>query len=318
MQHPFTFTVPLTLETHQTAQEFYRHHAQPQKAKQVYLNTLSVQAVQVYLTCLGIETNLQQSQSWNPLLQSLADTADLWVSDRGRLECRPVLPNEHACSVPMEVWGDRMGYVMVQLNAELTEATLLGFLPAVETETVALTELRSLDDFPAFLSQLAHIESVCEPIVLHRWLTQLVDTGWETLERLRQSLQGESELAYSFRQASSSALEAVDIPVEGIKRGKLLSLQDAPDELLVLLVCIHPSVNTSEFQITVELLPTHDQHYLPRSLQLLILDEANQVVLQADGSNSEGLEFQFAGDLGERFTVRVQWQNGQIEEAFEI
>jgi Protein of unknown function (DUF1822) len=157
-----TFTVTLTTANHQMAQEFYQHHAQPQKAKQVYLNTLSVQAVHFYLECLGVKTDWEQSQSCDPILQVLIDTADLWVKDRGRLECRPVLPDSSDCMVPMTVWGDRIAYIIVQLNAELTEATLLGFLPAVHSETIPLSDLHPLDQFPQFLSQVEPEKAVRE------------------------------------------------------------------------------------------------------------------------------------------------------------
>ncbi|NJR64542.1 MAG: DUF1822 family protein [Leptolyngbyaceae cyanobacterium CRU_2_3] len=342
-QQPACFTVPLTTDAHRCAQAFYQHHAQPQKAKQIYLNTLSVHAVYIYLSCLGIETDWQQSQSWNPTLQVLADTADLWVNQRGRLECRPVLPEMQDCSIPVEVWADRIGYMMVQLNAELTEATLLGFVPTVESETVLLKDLHSLSEFPQFLSQvtLSPVQpSPAEsgaippvPIVLRQWLTQWIDIGWQTLESIQQSLQVDPEqvdpeqvdpeFAYSFRQAPSHTIDTSESAVNGIKQGKILSLQNIPEGRLLLLVGIVPSVNLSEFQIpefqiTVELLPTRGQRYLPRSLQLITLDATGQVVLQADGSNSEGLEFQFSGAAGERFTLQICWQDIQIEEVFEI
>jgi hypothetical protein len=328
-QPAFTFTVALTTATHQMAQEFYQHHAQPQKAKQVYLNTLSVQAVRFYLKCLGVETDWEQSQSCDPILQVLIDTADLWVKDRGRLECRPVLPGSSDCTVPMAVWSDRIGYIIVQLSAELTEATLLGFLPALNSETILLSDLHPLDQFPQFLNQVEPEKAVCES--LSNWLTQLidigqktVDTGWQTIESIAQSLQAEPETAlrpaYSFRLPPAIALTDSS---DGVKRGKILSLTDlslanAPESQLLLLVGITASANPSEFQITVELLPIGAPPALPRSLYLMILDTAGQVVLQADGSDSEGLEFQFIAESQERFKVQIQWQDICIEEAFEI
>jgi Protein of unknown function (DUF1822) len=113
----FPFTVPLTATNHQVAERFYQQHSNPEKARQIYLNTLSVQAVNFYLTCLGIRTDLEQNYSWNPSLQVLADTADLWVHNLGHLECRAVLLNTDVCVIPPQVWGERIGYVAVQFNA---------------------------------------------------------------------------------------------------------------------------------------------------------------------------------------------------------
>jgi len=304
--------IPLTLDTHQIAQQFYQHHSDAQKARQVYLNTLSICAVNFYLSCLGVETDLEQSQSWNPILQTLSNTADLWINHHGRLECCPVLPNMEACLVPPEAWSHadaatRIGYIFVQLNAELTEANLLGFTPTVTSAAVPLNTLHSLDEFPQFLSQWQQPEAIKQWVVLSHWFTSVLDAGWKTLDALQHHLAG-TDLAYQFRHTSTG----------GIKRGKLLSLHDSAEGQLILLVGIIPGVFSSDHQITIELYPSGSEAYLPRSLHLMILDEAQQPVLQADGSNSQGLEFQFLGEVGEQFTIRIQWQNVDVQERFEI
>ena len=63
---PLLFTVPLSFEAHSIAQHFQRQQSPTQKAKQVYLNTLAVYAVDFYLRCLGFELNPEQSDSRNP------------------------------------------------------------------------------------------------------------------------------------------------------------------------------------------------------------------------------------------------------------
>ena len=136
-----TFTVLVTNRFHQVAQQFYKHYSDSQKAKQVYLNTLSVQAVRFYLTCLGIETNLEKSSSWDPVVQMLSNAADLWVADLGRLECCPGLPDQNNLKISEEAWDDRIGYLFVQFNQSLTEATLLGFLPQVQETPITLQAL---------------------------------------------------------------------------------------------------------------------------------------------------------------------------------
>ena len=127
----FTFSVPLMLTAHTQAKEFVRHQANQEKAKQVYLNTLAVYAVNFYLECQEFETNVATSYSWDPVMQTLLDVADLDVKNRGKLECRPVVPGSKIVRVPAEVWDDRIGYVAVQFDELLQEATLLGFAEAV-------------------------------------------------------------------------------------------------------------------------------------------------------------------------------------------
>ncbi|MEO1348649.1 MAG: DUF1822 family protein [Cyanobacteria bacterium J06635_15] len=311
-----TFKVPLTDAFHQAAQGFYHHHSEPQKGKQVYLNTLSVQAVRFYLTCLGIETCLEKSESWNPVLQVLANIADLWVSDLGRLECRPILPGTSTWKMPSEVWADRVGYVFVQVDTELTEANLLGFLPEVKEELVTLEQLKSLQTFPAYLEQVAHQSAVLSvpKVRLQQWLAQVVDTSWTNLNTLIAEWQAQ-ELAFSFRIPLAKN-DLIEPAIAGVKQGKFLTL--GSEERVLFIVGIEPTQDSTEFNITVELYPAGNQTYLPPSLQLMVMDEANIPVLQAEGRQSEGLEFQFRGGLGESFSVQINLNQLTLTELFEI
>ena len=311
------FPAPLTADSHQTAQAFYQQHSDPQKAKQVYLNTLSVQVVNFYLKCLGFETDLAQGESWNPIMQVLADIADLWVRGLGRLECRPVLPDMTVCTVPPETWSDRIGYVFVQFNPELTAATILGFAPTIETETLPIDQLQALDRFPDYLHQLTSAPfSSQPPVSLRRWLDNWVEGGWEGLETLLEGLQNQQP-AFNFR-IPLSRINPVAQPEKGVKQGKFLALGKAADEQVLFLVGIAPAQTPPEFNITVELYPTGNQPYLPRSLQLALIDQTGAPVLQAEGRDSEGLEFQFRGEPGERFSVKVSLHQLNLIETFEI
>ena len=312
----FTFSVPLTADSHQTAQAFYQQHPDPQKAKQVYLNTLSVQAVNFYLKCLEFETDLAQGESWNPILQVLADIADLWVKGLGRLECRPVLPDMKVCTVPPETWSDRIGYVFVQFNPNLTEATILGFAPKVETDALPLEQLQSLDRFPDYLNQLTPTPSSERPVVLQRWLENLIEGGWEGVESLMEELRSQQPV-FNFR-IPLSRIDSIAPSEAGVKQGKFLALGEAPDHQVLFLVGIAPAQMPPEFNITVELYPTGNQSYLPRSLQLTLIDQTGSPVLQAEGRDSEGLEFQFRGEPGERFSVKVSLNQLNLIETFEI
>src|SRR5919202_4856916 len=154
-----TFKVLLSFEAHALAQQHCQQHTQPQKAKQVYLNNLARYAVDFYCRCMGLEAELETSDSHNPLMQKFMDVADLNVKGLGKLECRPVLPDSEVMEVPPEAWDNRIGYVAVQLNSSLKEAILLGFVPSVTHHNgiIPLSELRSLADFPAYLSEFSQV-----------------------------------------------------------------------------------------------------------------------------------------------------------------
>lgn len=63
----YTVKIPLGSEAHKWAQQFATEQTTPQKGKKVYLNTLAVYAVHTYLSWFQIETNLAQSDSWQPV-----------------------------------------------------------------------------------------------------------------------------------------------------------------------------------------------------------------------------------------------------------
>ncbi len=135
--------VALTPGAHHYARQFWQQQRHPAKAKQVYLNTLAVWAVQRYLQSQGILCDRDASASWDPIQQTLADIASLDLPGWGTLECRPVLPEATVCTVPPEVWGDRQGYLAIRLNRELTEARLLGWAPVANGD-LPLAELQPL------------------------------------------------------------------------------------------------------------------------------------------------------------------------------
>lgn len=306
----FVFTMPLTLKHHQIANQFRQQHLHPEKAKQVYLNTLAVQAVQSYLGWFSIETDLEASDSWHPALQSLADTADLVIKGNGKLECRTVLPSEAVCPVPPEVCHDRIGYVAVQFNSELSEATLLGFVPAVTTTEIALTELRSLDEL---LDHLAQPEPAKDSVQLGQWLEGIVETGWQTIAALLQVQQP----AWSFRSGNQS--QVIEPP---ITRGKLLDLTPSLDsEPLALLIGLLPADDATidpTIDVWVKLCPTGTQTHLPPELELLVLDDAGIAAMQAQSRNTEMIQLKFKAMPGEKFSIQVILGVHQITEKFVI
>ncbi|MEB3295626.1 MAG: DUF1822 family protein [Synechococcales bacterium] len=140
-----TFTVPISFEAHSIAETLCQQLCHPDRARQVYLNTLAVYAVDVYLRCMGIETDWPASDSRNPLIVEVMDVADLKIKPDFRLECRPVLADMTTCPIPAEAQSDRVGYVIVQISQSLKQATLLGFVKEPSAQ-LPLTQLQPLDN----------------------------------------------------------------------------------------------------------------------------------------------------------------------------
>lgn len=195
MQYPNdAISIPITPKMHQTAQAFAQFQPTPEKQAQVVSNLLAVQVVNHYLSILGVETLLTQSDCWNPVGQLAADVADLKLADGDRLECRPVQPNATHCPVPPEVWRERLGYVVVALEEKAGK--ILGFVGAIATELLPLKQLQPLD---TLLVQLDR-----DPFTaLGDWLNQQfapsLDQGWTTVVDFAQGRLREPAMAFRAR-----------------------------------------------------------------------------------------------------------------------
>ncbi|MBD1821004.1 DUF1822 family protein [Cyanobacteria bacterium FACHB-DQ100] len=312
------FTVPLAARVHQQAEQFRRQYTDGQKAKQVYLNTLAVQAVNYYLQCIGIETDWEASHSANPVMQILLDVADLNIRHRGKLECRPILPNAQTCPVPVEAQSDRIGFVAVQLNESLTEATLLGFSPTLQTGRLMLRQLRSLDELPSYLHSLAPVNQAI--VTLRQWLDEYFEAGWQAAEMLlfAQALSP----AYSFRSAESDT--DLSDPSTQTRGAKLIQLDGSPEpQTVALLVSLIPeedvSSQASHVRVVLQVHPIGDQVYLPEGLELTILLEEGQIQQSVQArSTDDYIQKQLMGSFGERFSVNITLGNASYVESFVI
>ncbi|NES21557.1 MAG: DUF1822 family protein [Symploca sp. SIO3E6] len=174
--------MPLTQKAIKTAQQFAAEQPYPQEAEQIYLNTLAVLAVRDYLQLMEIDTELTQSDSWNPVVRMCEDVADLIVEGLGKLECRPVRTSQTAansiCPIPAEALDDRIGYIVVEIDEGNKQATLLGFSQTIQAGELVLNQLRSLDELLAHLDYLAQSR-----VNLSQWLVNSGTTNtWQKVE----------------------------------------------------------------------------------------------------------------------------------------
>ncbi len=306
---PLTFTVPLTRQARQIAEKFSCQQSNPAKAEQVYRNTLAVLAVKFYCECMEIETELEKSDSWNPLIQSLADVADLEIKNLGKIECRPLLDSSQAVEIPAEVWRNRIGYVAVQLSESMREAKLAGFVETIQAEELPLSEWRSLADFLARVRSLKASQSVKEQVKLSQWLHDIFEAGWETVESLFAPPQ--IEVAVSFRSLPQNKFRKA-----GVERGKVIDLERAGEQV-TLCVGLQPG-EAPEMDIRVEVYPAGGQTYLPQDLHLMVLDETGEPVMQAQAKSTKNIQLEFSGEPGEHFSVKVALGGVSITEAFVI
>ena len=302
----FALTIPIAPAARRSAQMLSQQQTDPKIAKQVYLNALAVHCVDFYFQCLEIETDLAASGIWNPAVQKFMDVADLDVKDIGKLECRWLGPGQDFISIPAEVRSDRIGYIAVEMTESLQEVKLLGFVPSTQQEKVALSELKSLDQLLEYLDEL-------KPVNLSRWLQNIFDSGWHTVETLFES---KPELQFAFRSPQvleSSASVSGNRPV---RRGKLLSLERGKEQVALFVELM--TTDEPDIDISVEVYPTNGQANLPKDLQLMVLNDEGETLMQARANKTGNLLFELSGEPGEHFTVKVALGDVTVTENFSI
>lgn len=326
--------MPITQEALQFAQQFANEQPTLQKALQVYLNTLAVCSVNNYLRIMDIPTDLTAGDSWNPVVRLAVDVADLWVTDLGRLECRPVpatklelkaaeQPNNNlwfrfisskptskaktaplVCYIPPEVRFERMGYVVVQIDLEQQEATLLGFSQTAATGELLISQLQPINDL------LKHLESQkllpITSVNLSQWLQEVFEVGWQSVE----SLLDTQKANYAFRRRATYS----------IRRAKAIALGTALTEATVALIVTLTPQSATNFDISLQVLPLGGDTYLPVGLKLTVLDESGETFLEVSSGSADNLiqTRQFGGQSGERFRVQISWDEDSITENFAI
>ena len=308
-----TFSVPLTQLAHEVAQRFQQQQSDPLLAKQVYLNILAVYAVYYWLGCWGVETDIEASDSLNPIMQTLANTGELIVKNKGSLECRPVVAGSQYCQIPAEVWTDRIGYVVVELNSDLTEAQILGYLPSVQTEEVPLNQLQSINNL---LDNLMELKPQLV-VQLSRWLHNQFDRGWEALETFLEN----TNISPAFRSKyayRTTRLNVSEKPKPTVERIKLLGSEIGQAGYSVtLLVALTPTAS-DEVDISVEVSPVQDTDETFQNLQAMVLDDSGKMVMESQAVSTQEIKFDFSGQPGDRFSIRVILDDVCLTESFAI
>ncbi|NET69783.1 MAG: DUF1822 family protein [Sphaerospermopsis sp. SIO1G2] len=293
--------IPLIREAHQVATKFASEQTSSKKSKQVYLNTLAVYAVHRYLKWLDIETDLRQSDCWNPILRHHWNVADLVIPNIGKIECRSVLPGETTISVPPEITGDLIGYLAIQFSEDLDQVQILGFAKTAVAGVIEISRLHSIDEF---------IDEILLPkrdilVNLSAWFEGIFDEVWLPIE----ALLNPSELAWK----SSRGLSRED----KIKRAKKLDLGLLVNGQQVALVVSIWTEENKEKGVLVQVQAMGEPKILPPGLKLTVTlesDEAEVIAREADNL----IQLEFSENPGKQFTVQVFLENESVQEQFVV
>ncbi|MGK7900185.1 MAG: DUF1822 family protein [Hormoscilla sp.] len=319
---PTIFAVPLTKADRSIAQKFSKGQGLSQQAERVYRNTLAVLAVRYYLQCLEIETDSEASDSWDPVMQTMADVADLDVKHWGKLECRPVSPSEESVYIPPEVWDDSIGCVAVAIDPSdpkaIREAKLLGFVPRPQQAIEDIPEELPISDFQPLdaLIKAYHKQKVTPiqprptPLLvnLKQWFSGLCDQEWQPVELV---------LAVNTRSAAVATKPKVDS--SSISRAKVIDLgMQLADRAVALVVRLTPTP-TAEIDVRLRLYPAGNAIHLPRGLKLIVEDDTGNACMETEARNADNwIQLEFGALPGEKFAVKVALSDAEIVEHFTI
>lgn len=257
-----TFPVPLGMSDFNFAREFSGQQKNTAKARQVLLNTLAVRAVGFYCcNLLSVETDFENSDSWDSSARILMDVADLEIKGLGKLECRPIRPGEKVCYVPPEVWEDRIAYVIVEIDEKRKMANILGFVKKVDAEQVSIEQLQPLED----------LRDVFNLISFRQRLEELFNADWQPEKVLTTSARSGGARSTSQPSFDSSAML--------LNREKLVSI-DGRDFALRIDIW-QPENEQNQLKVSFELIPGGDIRSLPSGLEFALLAPSGKVLTSA-------------------------------------
>lgn len=311
--------LPITSKTREIAREFAAQQATELKAEQVLYNTLAILTVQSYLQMLGIATDLFNSDSWNPIMRTCDDVADLDILDLGKLECRPLKSSDTSCHIPMEVWDLRLGYVVVKIDDSWKKAALLGFVPQVATEELTITNLSPMEALIDRLDDLRLSTANSTVVNLGEWFNHIFTAGWLTVESILNPEQ--LTAAWGFRNTELSPENSSEIKEvnNNVQRAKLIDLGIQLGTCqVVLLVEIIPE-DSGGIGVSLQIHPRPGDAYLPEALILKVIESSGQVFMQAQARSQDNfIQLQFTGQSQELFTVQIILNNAELTEQFQL
>jgi Protein of unknown function (DUF1822) len=317
-----SIALPITTAALRLAEQFSNLEgvASPEKKAQVYFNTLAVCAVKDYVEMMDISTDLNASDSWNSAMRLYTDAADLKLTELGHLECRP-LKDGKFCDIPLDIPDDRIGLIVVEIDPNRQEATLLGFMETASAGELAIDKLQSLDKF---IEHLDCLERRKKPIQLRQWLHHMFEAGWQTVEDIL--VPKEPNFAFRYRNAIvRGKIVALTAEISEKELATLNCFQPKPIgfrgvrepvQSVALLVAIEPTTDT-ETNIKVQVHPAGSDS-LPLNLTLKVIDGKGTSVMEACATKKDNgyMSLEFTADREECFSIVVKLKELCIVENF--
>lgn len=310
--------IELSQKTIALADKFAKKQTDPDKAKQVYYNTIAVKVVNSYLRWMEFETDLEASESWNPLTQLFNNSADLVLKNIGSLECRPILAGQQEISLPIEARENRIGCLLVKMEEDNRSIQIIGGFLADQKgnlpETIKVAELISTEEFVEELDTLEPLESPTpQPIAqvnLGQWLKGIFEEGWQKGSELFQSQQ------LSVAWGSGEKTESDEL--EKIEGYKEINIQTDLISCSVVLKVLFRRENQQSWKVQIRVSPAGGEEYLPPGLELQVLDGEEVIARSIARSNDNWIQRNIKAEPRDEFATKIVYRQAEVKNLFTI
>lgn len=315
---PFFVPIQISQVVLDYARKFAAEQTTAEKAKKVYENTVAVGAVASYLDWMEFKTDLGQGESWNAASRYFNDVADLVLPEIGSIECRSLLPGETEIYLPPEATENRIGCALVRLEEEADKVKILGFVPADDEgnlpEVVKVEDLQSLEELTELLGELefqgemAARKKTKKTINLGKWLENIVDETWRTVQEVLGEERARLVLGTARRGGSS----------QGVVRAESIHLGTSTTGISLALVVGVVPTKSKKIKVVLLVHPTSIP-YLPAGLKFAAMDASGKIMTkETAGDNRKFLGLKVSGITGEEFSMEVELDGNSVTKKFVI
>lgn len=291
------------------------------KAEQVYLSHLADYAARYYFGLCGYAVSERSRSTLDFLDRALSDSTTITVLGYGSFACLVVSIGASALAIPASALAAPVGYMVVEFDDELAEATVVGFLPQTQEVSVAVAQLRSLTELPDYLNRLNPLASAATQ--LNRWWDRSVDQGWTLVSEIAADIASEPTLAFRSRRSESAVGEpevpAEALPDDGLICRKTLSLSSTEATFSLTLMMERFAQADRNVNILAKLSPDLGQAYLPADVQLMAADDSfSPFSSMRSRDQSPFIELKFRASPGDYFRLTVAFEGVAVAEDFII
>lgn len=205
---------------------------------------------------------------------------------------------------------------MVQVDGSLDQATLLGFMETAPKEELLLNQLQPLEDLPEHLEKVRQAKLTKAPERLSQWFENIFDVDWLSVPILFSRVANPA-----FNARSSNLLKAASLEdsANKISRGKIIDLGIQIIGYPLALIVTITSVTNEEIDVLAQVYPAGGRLILPKNLQLIVQDEAEENSREVQARDSDNwIQLEFSGEKNERFSINVTLDDVGITEYFAI